>query len=299
MDSAGALDRAGRRHRAFFVAGRIAFSAGRPEAEDIYVINADGTGLSQVTSDPVADFDPTWSPDGRRIAYRHQQGDDESTEVYVADADANVTNLTMNQDIADLGSVLGSGRTTIAWNSSRETPGRLRGYLMKPNGSGVRQINDDVWMEYPAWSPDGKRLAFMAQTPEGTENYEIHVINADGTGLRRLTDSPAEDGWPAWSPDGHHIVFSSTRDDCSISEAADCKTTGDIGPFHTLYAMDSEGSGHRRLSEVFGMFPDWSPDGKSIVFEGQAAVRVMRADGSGLTQIPTRLGFSAFPDWIA
>src|SRR6266511_1713409 len=122
-------------------------------------------------------------------------------------------------------------------------------WLLSPAGSpspGVTcapRIPADVWFEYPAWSPDGTRIAFMGQTPEGTENYEIYVMNADGTGRRRLTDSPASDGFPSWSPDGTKIAFTSTRDDCSMSEASDCKTTGDIGPYHTLYVMNADGSG--------------------------------------------------------
>jgi hypothetical protein len=47
--------------------GRIAFSTGEPHAEDVYIINADGSGLTQVTTDPAADFDPTWSPEGSRL----------------------------------------------------------------------------------------------------------------------------------------------------------------------------------------------------------------------------------------
>jgi Tol biopolymer transport system component len=61
----------------------------------------------------------------------------------------------------------------------------LRGYLMHPDGSDERPLGAGVWVEYPAWSPDGTKLAFVAQTPVGTENYEIYVVDADGAGLRR------------------------------------------------------------------------------------------------------------------
>jgi WD40 repeat protein len=72
------------------LAGRIAFSAGPPHREDVYVINADGTGRARVTTDPAADFDSSWSPDGSRIAYRHQPGGDPSTDIYAINTDGSL-----------------------------------------------------------------------------------------------------------------------------------------------------------------------------------------------------------------
>jgi Tol biopolymer transport system component len=280
--------------------GRIAFSGGTPHSEDVYVINADGTGRSRVTSDPAADFDPTWSPDGSRIAYRHQTGEDATTDIDVIEADGSgARNLTDNLSIADWGPAWSPNLKEIAWNSDGGTPGMFRGFLMHPDGSHVRPLGVDVWVEYQAWSPDGSKLAFMSQTPEGTDDYEIYVVNADGTNLRRLTHSQGPDGWPAWSPDGRRILFSSVRDDCTYSDDADCTTTRDIGPYHTLYLMNADGSQQTRVSDAFAQIADWSPDGRFIVFGSQAGLSIMRSDGSDLTTLPTGISESGFPDWIA
>jgi TolB protein len=222
-----------------------------------------------------------------------------ATDIYVATADgSDATNLTRSAGTVDWGPAWSPDGSTIAWNSDRDDPGGgvLHGFLMRPDGSGATRIPADVWIEYPAWSPDGTRIAFMGQTPEGTENYEIYVINADGTGLRRLTDSPASDGFSSWSQDGRTIAFTSTRDDCSMSEASDCKTTGDIGPYHTLYMVNANGSGIREVTDEFARFVDWSPGGQYLVFS--PGLNIIRPDGSGLTSLRVAVVEPEFPDWI-
>jgi hypothetical protein len=134
--------------------GRIAFSAGPPHGEDVHVINADGTGRARVTTDPAADFDPAWSPDGTRIACRHQPGDDLSTGIYVISADGSAArNLTRSDGVADWGPAWSPGGRQIVWNSGRAAPGGLRGYLMAPDGSGVRPPGADVRAGVPRLVP--------------------------------------------------------------------------------------------------------------------------------------------------
>jgi len=122
-------------------------------------------------------------------------------------------------------------------------------------------------------------------------------MNADGTGLRQLTDAPGEDGFPSWSPDGTKIAFTSTRDDCSNTGAGGCRTTGDIGPYHTVYVMNADGSNQRRVSLQQGMLVDWSPGGDYLVFalgvEHDPAGRLWaHVDSSH-----RRGGDIEFPDW--
>ena len=100
----------------------------------------------------------------------------------------------------------------------------------------------------PAWSPDGSRLAFYS---ERDGNAEIYVMNADGSGVTRLTGTSADEGYPAWSPDGRTISFDSDRD----------------GNFD-VFAMNADGSNVRPLTrdKARDVSATWSPDGKTIVF---------------------------------
>jgi Tol biopolymer transport system component len=280
--------------------GRILFSAGSAHAEDVYVVNADGSQLRRLTNDPHSDFDPAWSPGGKLIAYRHQDGMDPSAEVYVMNADGSKAHGVSNQHGADWGPTWSPDGTNVLWNCQRDLPYGLRACLAAPDGGGLRVIPADIWVEYPAWSPDGKKIAFMSQEPDASgndPNYNIFVMNADGTGISRLTDTQGSDGFPAWSPDGGKISFSSTRSDCGNSDAPNCRTSGDIGPFHELWIMNANGSDQHRLSESFGQFSSWSPDGRYLVFS--PGLNVIRPDGTGQTSIPVGGvgGDVEFADW--
>src|SRR5205823_4406212 len=188
--------------------GRIAFDCGN----DVCVANVDGSNVRNLTNRPGAEFDPTWAPDGSRVAYRDsRRGINNDDEIFVVDADGSGRrNLTRNRD-NDWGPAWSPDGRLIAFNSSRDGPPQL--YVMRPNGSGVRRITS-LEGEYPAWSPDGRRLAFMSAEPgaQGSDpNYDVFTVNLDGTALTQLTEWPGEDGWPAWSPDRRWLAFTTTH----------------------------------------------------------------------------------------
>ncbi len=96
--------------------GRIVFSSG---TDDIYTVDADGSGLERLTKSKSLEFDPTWSPDGQRIAYRHQRGDDATTDIFVMDANGSHSqNLTGSDGLGDSGPDWSRDGKRIAWNTA-------------------------------------------------------------------------------------------------------------------------------------------------------------------------------------
>ena len=127
---------------------------------------------------------------------------------------------------------------------------------------------------------DGGRIAFYSYR-DG--NAEIYAVNADGTGVVRLTDNEAADRFPAWSPDGGRIAFHSDRD-------------GN----YDIFVMNADGTGVVRLTddEAYDVYPAWSPDGGRIAFmserDGNYDIYVMNVAGSDVSALrPRKLTLSA------
>lgn len=152
--------------------------------------------------------------------------------------------------------------------------GRSDIYLVNVNGTGTRRLTTDPAADSaPAWSPDGRRIAF---TTDRDGNSEIYSIDADGVASARLTNEPRADYHPAWSPDGSRITFVSERDG---------------NP--EIYVMNADGTNPVRLTNhpFRDLDPTWSPDGRRIAFasdrDRSMDVYIMEADGSGVVRFTT------------
>ena len=155
---------------------------------------------------------------------------------------------------------------------------------MNADGSGQTRIESSAEGRQPAWSPDGRRIAFVSNR-DG--NPEIYVMNADGSAPTRLTNSPniwvSEDIEPVWSPDGQRIVFVSDRDE----------------PYD-LYVMNADGSGQTRLTRdnARELGPAWSPDGSKIALSKTLEIWVMNPDGTQPVNLTNTPGVSEYsPSW--
>ncbi len=277
------------------LSGRIVFD----DFEDVYAMDVDGTDVVKVAADPAGpEFDGAWSPDGTSIVYRDStRGINENDEIIVAAVDGSKRRNITNNAANDWGPDWSPDGSTIAFNSDRDG-GRLSGYLVDPDGSNLRRLDINAWVEYPSFSPDGKAIAF-----EGHDGHDYEVYVADiATGkARQLTDSPGGDGWPAWSPDGTTIAFTTERDDCAfVPSGQECWRTGDPNdPHRDVWLMNADGTNQRRVTSEVGQFLAWSPDGRYLLVSGRA-LYVVRPDGSGRLELRAEgmnRPLGGIPDW--
>jgi Tol biopolymer transport system component len=229
---------------------------------ELYLMNADGSGLTQLTSNYVDDRDPSWSPDGTRILFERSPETGwyppVAAGIYTLDpatgAETQIT--TPGRDEYDSnpvwspdGTEIAFARHTITSNSNSSSI-----WLVQPDGSGLHQLTPGQHLsETPSWSPNSTTLAFSDQSANG--DLEIYRINRDGTGLTTLTNFPtdfADAKEPAWSPDGTTIAY------------LGAPTGGGWG----IYTMTNNGANQRLIKTVNNPEgpPAWSPDGTRLLY---------------------------------
>jgi Tol biopolymer transport system component len=279
--------------------GRIAFSGFDGTSWDIYSVEPDGSGLTELThlSDQVAE-DPAWSPDGERIAYVVVgNGGGGRSDVWVMDAGGSDPRRLTEGPGSSWSPTWSPDGSRIAYAHS--APGRAdQIWVMGADGSNARAFTyrdppECVRDGSPAWSPDGDRIGFVRVSGAGAiVPVSVMVWPVEGSDPKPEDVSLEGATWAldlAWSPDGSKLAF-----------ARSTSNGGSIG----LWVMDADGSKQRSLTEVASaQSPAWSPDGRQIAFAGHGpgtdhdTLFVMDADGSGAQEIRGLPVEALSPSW--
>jgi Tol biopolymer transport system component len=285
--------------------GKIAFNSDQVGDAEIYKINPDGSGLKQVTNNTVHDYDPSWSPDGSKVAFWRPRGNG-SSEIFVKNTtNGQLVQLTdSNDSMSDSSPSWSPDGSKIVFVSNNLTePERSREiWVMNSDGSGRKRLTTNSLYEgWVVWSPDGSKIAFDTWSNEN----DIWVMNADGTNLQNLTNTSENtsdptiryiERRPTWSPDGSRIAFSG---DYYVAENAAYASD--------IYAINADGSGEVNLTNTPTLSeraPAWSPNGRKIAFiKGSADffvpdIWVMNADGTSPRNITNSSEEGEWsPDW--
>jgi Tol biopolymer transport system component len=290
---------------------------------DIHVVTPHGTEQRNLTrGGSVYEWEPVWSPDGRKIAFTAQGSDLSSTQIYVMNADGSGrAQLTADRPYSEMGTWSPDGRTIFY--TQLDLDGNVSSWTMSVDGSGNRRIRG---LAEAFVSPDGDHVAGTRNGGVESDYYgnpDVYVKRSNGEDGRWLTRSGDTQVF-GWSPDGEWILYKrmtgvfnrgapglyvvkpdgSERRRLTRSEEYDATWSPDGESI--LYARPSgifvvprEGGLPRRLTRENDLSPKWSPGGSRIVFSRQFGIWMINRDGTGLRLVARPRGAPVYesPAW--
>lgn len=183
---------------------RLAFVSNRGGDYDIYVMDADGNNVRQVTDAPGLDTNPTWSPDGKQITYVHETS--ASLEIFTISAEGGTPLQLTNNDVVDIQPDWSPDGQSIAFTSN--VKGDQWAILaMSPSGGDVTiLISGEMYASSPAWSSDGSTLAYLSD-PDQRDQPELRLLTPSSGEDVTLLLARAPLASLDWAPDGSGVVF--------------------------------------------------------------------------------------------
>lgn len=289
--------------------GKIVFASSRDGNSEIYVMNADGSGLKNLTNHPANDTEPSWSRNGRKIVFTSNRRIPDAAffmqDVWIMNADGSHLRRVTTTTAADLWPDLSPNGKHILFTRTHEPP-PLPGvvpqnFVIDVDGTGETNLTNNVgpscfppvsedcsFENQPKWSPNGKKILFNQTFDPG--DFDLFVMNPDGSGRTNITNSPGRnDFFASWSPDGRKIVF----------------TSGPArSPELDIYIMKADGSHVRQLtfdgSAGIDLGAVWSPDSRKIAFfslrGGPPSIYTINRDGTNEMLLNTGPD-AAWPSW--
>jgi Tol biopolymer transport system component len=240
----------------------------RLQDTELLAVAPDGGRREQLTRNDLSEFEPAVSPDGGRIAFVRGYHD----QIWSMRGDGSAAlRLAGNRELRAFSPVWSPDGDELAFVRSDTRAVNDEGsppdlFVMRRDGSSVRQLTRDAWATDPAWSPDGKRIAY---TRSQRECRAIWLMAPDGEEDQRLTDCDFYAAAPAWAPDGEELAFLGRP----VAEL-------DFRHFLHLYVLDADGGDPRLVAHDAQMLqpsglandeplyeaPSWSPDGRRLVY---------------------------------
>jgi TolB protein len=248
--------------------------------KEVYVADYDGANQMRVTANRRLNVTPSWSPDGRTIAYSsytriHPQ-------IILSNVYQGTREILTDEKTSAFMPVYSPDGSRIAFMSQRD--GNSEIYAMNRNGSGVRRLTNHLAADVtPTWSPTGTQIAF---TSDRSGSPQIWVMDGEGLNLRRLTLSESWADRATWSPAPYNEIAYAGRS----GPGFDIKIY-DVASGRTSVLTDGSGSNES---------PAFSPSGRHLAFSssrlGKVHIFTIARDGKGLRQI-TRAGNNTTPNW--
>ena len=222
--------------------------------------------------------------DNDRVVFHSAREDHTNNQIYMMNAEGTHQFRITYGTGSDVDPDVSPDGREVVFTSNQTANGRNDIFLLDRRGTVHNLTNHPATDEWARWSPDGKRIAFGSDR-DGV--FEVYVMNADGSDVRRLTDPPKLGRYPSWSPDGTQIIFRSGIDVAII----DADRSG------PAIALTQE------LAPGFAQMPAISPDGKSVAFmsfrEGYCAVFRMTIDGDDEVNLTPKNPADAASRWCS
>ena len=265
-----------------------------PYDMDLFSATVDGRDERRLTVGPARDEYPAWSPDGRTIAFtRSVDGRD---ELWLMDPDGSD-----QRPVTAGGAAL---KRWPAWSPDGRYLAYQSGFWSAPywtlriavvdlSTGGVSHVTAGPDDRFPSFSPDGTQLAFGGRSGNDDSDFDLFLVNRDGSGLRNVTNAPRDYSgesyqFPKWNAAGNRLLVYYQRPEGGTILTMDLQGEHRT-PITTDGAQPAGGPGCGGTLQ----YPSWSPDEDAVVFNGCDGLRVVNVDGTGLR----RLDPAAVADW--